>query len=172
MDSLSYHTGGTETPTCTTGKICRLMLVRNMAFLVTHGKLRRAVIRSATAHTSAAARASDCGAVDTANCTGGTATCSAKAVCVTCGAEYGEKDSNNHALEQHAAKAPTCTEIGWDAYDTCSRCDYTTYAELPALNHDLKQHAAKARHLYGKGLGCLRQPAPAATIPPMRSSPH
>ena len=79
---------------------------------------------------------SNCDAVDTASCTGGTATCSAKAVCVTCGAEYGEKDSNNHALEQHAAKAPTCTEIGWDAYETCSRCDHTTYTELPALNHD------------------------------------
>ena len=39
-------------------------------------------------------------------------------------------------MEQHEAKAPTCTEIGWDAYDTCSRCDYTTYVELPALNHD------------------------------------
>ena len=36
----------------------------------------------------------------------------------------------------HEAKAPTCTEIGWNAYDTCSRCDYTTYAELPALGHD------------------------------------
>ena len=87
---------------------------------------------------------SNCDAVDTASCTGGTATCSAKAVCVTCGAEYGEKDSNNHALEQHAAKAPTCTEIGWDAYETCSRCDHTTYTELPALNHALVQHAAKA----------------------------
>ena len=87
---------------------------------------------------------SNCDAVDTASCTGGTATCSAKAVCVTCGAEYGEKDSNNHALEQHAAKAPTCTEIGWDAYDTCSRCDYTTYAELPALKHALEQYAAQA----------------------------
>ena len=77
-----------------------------------------------------------CREVDTAKCTGGKATCSAKAVCEVCGGEYGEKDSNNHALEQHAAKAPTCTEIGWDAYKTCSRCDYTTYAELPALNHD------------------------------------
>ena len=92
-----------------------------------------------------------CREVDTANCTGGTATCSAKAVCEVCGGEYGEKDSNNHALEQHAAKAPTCTEIGWDAYDTCSRCDYTTYAELPALNHDLKQHAAKAATCTEKG---------------------
>ena len=85
-----------------------------------------------------------CREVDTAKCTGGKATCSAKAVCEVCGGEYGEKDSNNHALEQHAAKAPTCTEIGWNAYEGCSRCDYTTYAELPALNHALVQHEAQA----------------------------
>ena len=77
-----------------------------------------------------------CSEVDTASCFGGTATCTAKAVCEACGGEYGEKDPNNHDLVQHAAKAPTCTEIGWDAYETCSRCDHTTYAELPALNHD------------------------------------
>ncbi|PDX73037.1 hypothetical protein CGS55_04570 [Faecalibacterium prausnitzii] len=92
-----------------------------------------------------------CREVDTANCTGGTATCSAKAVCEVCGGEYGEKDSNNHDLEQHAAKAPTCTEIGWDAYETCSRCDYTTRKELPALNHALVQHAAKAPTCTEKG---------------------
>ena len=92
-----------------------------------------------------------CREVDTANCTGGTATCSAKAVCEVCGGEYGEKDPNNHDLEQHAAKAPTCTEIGWNAYETCSRCDHTTYTELPALNHDLKQHAAKAPTCTEKG---------------------
>ena len=86
----------------------------------------------------------NCYKVDTASCTGGTATCTAKAVCEACGGEYGEKDSNNHDLEQHEAKAPTCTEKGWSAYETCSRCDHTTYAELPALNHDLKQYAAKA----------------------------
>ena len=39
-------------------------------------------------------------------------------------------------MEQHEAKAPTCTEKGWDAYETCSRCDHTTRTELPALNHD------------------------------------
>ena len=77
-----------------------------------------------------------CREVDTANCTGGTATCSAKAVCEVCGGEYGEKDPNNHDLVHHDAQAPTCTEKGWNAYETCSRCDHTTYAELPALNHD------------------------------------
>ena len=137
---FSYHTGGTETPTCTTGKICRLCWSEYGILGHAWGEWSSAGngthIRSCTR--------SNCDAVDTASCTGGTATCSAKAVCVTCGAEYGEKDSNNHALEQHAAKAPTCTEIGWDAYDTCSRCDYTTYAELPALKHALEQYAAKA----------------------------
>ena len=82
---LKVHTGGTETPTCTTGKTCE-----------------------------------------------------------KCGAEYGEKDPNNHDLVHHDAKAPRCTEIGWDAYDTCSRCDYTTRKELPALNHDLRQSVITA----------------------------
>ena len=54
-------------------------------------------------------------------------------------------------MVRHDAQAPTCTEIGWDAYDTCSRCDYTTYAELSALNHDLVQHAAKAPTCTGIG---------------------
>ena len=47
-------------------------------------------------------------------------------------------------MEQHAAKAPTCTEKGWNAYETCYRCDYTTRKELPALNHALEQHEAQA----------------------------
>ena len=144
---FSYHTGGTETPTCTTGKICRLCWSEYGILGHAWGEWSSAGngthIRSCTR--------SNCDAVDTANCTGGTATCSAKAVCVTCGAEYGEKDSNNHALEQHAAKAPTCTEIGWDAYETCSRCDHTTYAEQPALNHDLEQHEANAPPCTEKG---------------------
>ena len=71
------------------------------------------------------------------------ATCVAKATCTVC-KEEGEIDPNNHDLRPHAAKAPTCTEKGWNEYDTCSRCNYTTYAELPALNHDLVPHAAKA----------------------------
>ena len=79
--------------------------------------------------------------------TGGTETptCTKGKTCEKCGAEYGEKDPNNHDLVHHDAKAPSCTEIGWNAYEACSRCNYTTtYQELPALNHDLEQHAAKA----------------------------
>ena len=71
------------------------------------------------------------------------ATCVAKAICTVCKKE-GEIDPNNHDLRPHAAKAPTCTEKGWNEYNACSRCSYTTYAEIPALNHDLVPHAAKA----------------------------
>ena len=55
-------------------------------------------------------------------------------------------DPNNHDLVHHDAKAPTCTEIGWDAYETCQRegCTYTTKVEIPALKHKLVHHDAKA----------------------------
>ena len=78
--------------------------------------------------------------------TGGTEipTCTTGKTCEKCGAEYGEKDPNNHDLVHNDAQAPTCTEIGWDAYDTCSRCDYTTRTELPALNHAPVHHDAQA----------------------------
>ena len=59
---------------------------------------------------------------------------------------YNGPDPNNHDLVHHDAKAPTCTEIGWDAYDACQRegCTYTTKVELPALKHKLVHHDAKA----------------------------
>ncbi len=41
-----------------------------------------------------------------------------------------------HDLVHHNGQAPTCTQKGWEEYDTCSRCDYTTYAEIDALGHD------------------------------------
>lgn len=136
--NLSYHTGGTGTFTCTTGKICEKcgaeygILGHDWDDWTPNGN---------GTHTGSCTR---CSEVKTASCTGGTATCSAKAVCEVCGGEYGEKDPDNHDLIPHEAKAPTCTEIGWDAYETCSRCDHTTYAELPALKHNLVRHVAKA----------------------------
>ena len=137
---IMFHTGGTQTPTCTTGKICEKcgeeygILGHDWGAWTSAGN---------GTHTRSCTR-SICREFERANCTGGTATCSAKAVCVECGGEYGEKDPKNHDRVHHNEQAPTCTEIGWDAFDTCSRCDYTTYQELPALNHDLKQYAAKA----------------------------
>ena len=83
-----------------------------------------------------------CGRTETEAHSGGTATCTEKATCETCGVEYGKP--LGHDLIDHEAQAPTCTAIGWDAYQTCSRCDYTTYAEKKALGHDLIDHEAQA----------------------------
>lgn len=52
--------------------------------------------------------------------TGGTATCTAKAVCGVCGAEYG--DILPHELTKTEAKDATCTEDGNTAYWTCDAC--------------------------------------------------
>ena len=56
-------------------------------------------------------------------------------VCNEVIAEQTEIPALGHDEINHEAKAPTCTEIGWDTYVTCSRCDYTTYAEKAALGH-------------------------------------
>ena len=125
---LQVHTGGTQGPTCTEGKICedcgaeydipghKWITPANSS--LGNGTHRIICLR--------------CGLNGTASCSGGYATCTSPGVCAACGGSY----YGGHDLVQHAAKAPTCTEIGWDAYETCSRCDYTTYVELPALNHD------------------------------------
>ena len=56
--------------------------------------------------------------------------------CSVCGDTYTESiDALGHDKISHEAKAPTCTAIGWEAYETCSRCDYTTYNELPKIKH-------------------------------------
>ena len=58
---------------------------------------------------------------------------------------YNGPDPNNHDLVHHDAKAPTCTEIGWDEYDACQRegCDYTTKVEIPAPGHDYTEKVIK-----------------------------
>ena len=193
---LQVHTGGTQGPTCTEGKICEKCGAEyDIPGHVwgewtpngngTHtrrctnpncdakeenvpcgGDSRATCIRPGTCttcggrydgghdwgawrpnddgtHTRRCTR-SNCDGAETENCSGGTATCSAKAVCKVCGGKYGIRDLSNHALVHHAAKAPTCTEKGWNAYDTCTRsgCNYTTYVELPA-QHDFVYHKAK-----------------------------
>ena len=137
---LSDHTGGTETPTCTTGKTCE-KCGAEYGILGHKWKTPANASLGNGTHRIICLR---CGLNGTASCTGGTATCTTKAVCEACGGKYGKRNLNNHALVHYDAQAPTCTKPGWNAYETCSRCDYTTRKELPALNHDLEQHAAKA----------------------------
>ena len=72
------------------------------------------------------------------------ATCTTAAYCEVCKSNYGNPDTKAHALEHHDAKAPTCLEKGWKAYDTCTRCDYSTCLIRPALGHDKVKYDAKA----------------------------
>ena len=201
---LTVHTGGTQGPTCTTGKICEKCGAKYDIHSHVWGEwtpngngthTRRctnpncnAVENASCGGDSSATCISPgtcttcggrydgdhkwtnpansslgngthriiclrCGLQGTASCTGGTATCTTKAVCEVCKVEYGEKDPNNHALEHRAAKAPTCTKPGWNAYEGCTRrgCGYTTYRAIPALKHDLVQHKAKAPTCTEKG---------------------
>ncbi|MDY4254418.1 MAG: InlB B-repeat-containing protein, partial [Oscillospiraceae bacterium] len=56
--------------------------------------------------------------------------------CTVCNTELSRETkteaATSHELVHHDAKAPTCTSVGWDAYDTCAKCDYSTYVEIPA----------------------------------------
>ena len=56
--------------------------------------------------------------------------------CGTCGDTYTEEIAAGHTLTQVEAKAATCTEDGWAAYEYCTECDYTTFAEIGATGHD------------------------------------
>ena len=219
---ISYHSGGTETPTCTTGKTCAKCGAQ-------YGKLGHDwgawQSRGNNSEHIRHCQRDGCDAVDTASCSGdSSATCITLGTCSTCGGQYysahafpaGQNwhsddknhwlsctvcheaktkmgahwfvqgavsvclksaatcvapavyytncdycyhkgtdtyvdpnngpDPNNHDLVHHDAKAPTCTEIGWNEYDACQRegCTYTTKVELPALKHKLVHHDAKA----------------------------
>ena len=219
---IIYHSGGTETPTCTTGKTCAQCGAQYGKLGHDWGAWQSRGNNSAHFRTC---QRDGCDAVDTASCSGdSSATCIALGTCSTCGGRYygahafpanqgwdsdaenhwvsctvcheaktkvgahffvqGNDssclksaatcvsppvyytncaycyrkgtdtyvhpwygpDPNNHDLVHHDAKAPTCTEIGWDEYDACQRegCTYTTKVEIPALKHKLVHHDAKA----------------------------
>ena len=219
---IIYHSGGTETPTCTTGKTCAQCGAQYGKLGHDWGAWQSRGNNSAHFRTC---QRDGCDAVDTASCSGdSSATCITLGTCTTCGGQYYSAhtfpanqgwdsdaenhwvsctvcheaktkvgahffvqgndssclksaatcvsppvyytncaycyrkgtdtyvhpwygpDPNNHDLVHHDAKAPTCTEIGWDEYDACQRegCDYTTKVEIPALKHKLVHHDAKA----------------------------
>ena len=142
---LKVHTGGTETPTCTTGKTCEKCGAEYGVLGHDWGAWTPNYDGTNT-HTRRCKR-SNCDAEETGSCSGGYADCTSLGMCYTCGGNY----YGGHDLVHLYAKAPTCTEIGWDAYDRCISCGYTTYQELPALNHDLVRHVAQAPTCTEKG---------------------
>ena len=61
-----------------------------------------------------------------------------------------------HQIVSHEGKNATCTEEGWNPYDTCETCDYTTYESIPALNHDYKEKAVLENGVTRIQYQCLR----------------
>lgn len=84
---------------------------------------------------------------ETKNCHGGTASCTAKAVCTVCGGTYGEMAPHSFTAEkaeaQYLKSAATCTEKAV-YYKSCSLCglssegtaDEATFFSGNALDHD------------------------------------
>ena len=44
-------------------------------------------------------------------------------------------DGHVHSLVYYEGKDPTCSQVGWNAYKSCSTCQYTTYEEIPTIEH-------------------------------------
>ena len=106
-----------------------------------------------------------CNVVETQNCSGGTATCTQKAKCKDCGAEYGDAlghdfttswthDDNMHwkqcsrcdakdDVSPHTwdsgtvTTAPTCTKAGEETY-SCTECGATKTEPIDATGHSWK----------------------------------
>ena len=91
--------------------------------------------------------AHDAAHTETENCHGGTATCTAKAVCTVCGGEYGEMAAHSFTAEkaeaQYLKSAATCSEKAI-YYKSCAVCglssegtaDEATFFSGNALDHD------------------------------------
>ena len=119
-------------------------------------------------------RSCACNVVETQNCSGGTATCTQRATCTVCGAEYGDAlghdftTSWTHNDNEHwkqcsrcdekddvgphtwnsgtVTTAPTCTKAGEKTY-SCNKCDATKIEPIPATGHSWKSEwASDATH--------------------------
>ena len=86
-----------------------------------------------------------CKGVETMACSGGTATCTEKAVCEYCGKAYGKPDSNNHTDLKHIdAKAATKTAEGNIEYWYCGGCG-KYYADSDATEEIKKADTVTAK---------------------------
>ena len=86
-----------------------------------------------------------CKGVETMACSGGTATCTEKAVCEYCGKAYGKPDSNNHTDLKHIdAKAATKTAEGNIEYWYCGGCD-KYYSDKDGINEIKKADTVTAK---------------------------
>ena len=71
------------------------------------------------------------------------ATCQQPAKCGKCNSSFG--GLGTHLLRNYPAREVTCIDKGWDAYNKCAYCDYSTkpYREMNALGHDFVEYEGK-----------------------------
>lgn len=72
------------------------------------------------------------------------ATCQQPAKCGKCNSSFG--GLGTHLLRSYPAREVTCIDKGWDAYNKCAYCDYSTkpYREMNALGHDFVEYEGQA----------------------------
>ena len=72
------------------------------------------------------------------------ATCQQPAKCGKCNSSFG--GLGTHLLRNYPAREVTCIDKGWDAYNKCAYCDYSTkpYREMNALGHDFVEYEGQA----------------------------
>ncbi len=76
------------------------------------------------------------------------ATCEEAPRCQNKNCVYTEGTALGHDITEHDAKAATCTQKGWNAYEDCSRCTHSTYVEIPKLGHNY------VNYTYNKNATC------------------
>ncbi len=140
--ALGSHSGGTETPTCTTGKTCDkcgeeygiLGHIWNEWTNPTEGTHRRVCQREG------------CSAVEEGYCDG-TATCQARAKCTVCGAVHGKKSDHSFSsswrsdTEQHWHYCLTkgCdakSEVGYHNINDNHYCPTCYSSPIPCMDTD------------------------------------
>ena len=72
------------------------------------------------------------------------ATCQQPAKCGKCNSSFG--GLGTHLLRSYPAREVTCIDKGWDAYNKCAYCAYSTkpYREMNALGHDFVEYEGQA----------------------------
>lgn len=112
------HKGSTAQPTCTDAVKCTVCGSTLPALGHTWG----AWTSNGNGTHTRRCGTDGCTGTETADCAGGTATCTAKAVCSVCGQSYGAVDTANHDLKHTAAKEPGAFVTGRIEYWTCRTC--------------------------------------------------
>ena len=64
--------------------------------------------------------------------------------CGACEGFYAVVEATNHKLVQVEGKEPTCEEFGYNSYEYCTECDYSTYERISNYSHNLVNNDAQA----------------------------